>query len=477
MTTAVTRASRTAPSAVVATAAAGALAVACGVAFAVDVRMGAAIALAAVGVPLALLDLPLVIAAWAALTVFSRHGAFGQAATAAALLALGGWLAHARAERGSIRAALRPHRRLLTVVVLLLGWLTLSLAWTAQTGPAASKLAAWYVNAAALVVLLTSVRTPRAVRLVVGAVVLAVVAAVGLALAGVDLAPAVAAEDAAVVEGRLQGVAGDPNFMAAFIVPALVVAAALRASAGARARPLLVAAVIVLVVGLAATQSRGGLLAALVALVAALLVMRGRRGAVLGAGAVALLVLGIWLSANPAAIERLQSAEQDRGNGREDLWLVAWRMSGDHPITGVGLDGFTVHSGEYVRRPGSMSYVDLVVDRPHVAHNTYLEMLAESGVVGLGLTLALAAIAMSSALSAARRFERAGDRGLAVLARGVVAADAGLLTAAFFISAQATATVWVLLALGPMLLGVALVFSSAAGARAIQPHRAGFRLP
>jgi hypothetical protein len=88
-------------------------------------------------------------------------------------------------------------------------------------------------------------------------------------------------------------------------------------------------------------------------------------------------------------------------------------------------------------------------------------VLAESGIVGLGLTLALAAIAVISALRAGRRFERAGERGLALLARGVVAAHAGLLTAAFFISAQATATVWVLLALGPVLLGVALVLSSA----------------
>jgi O-antigen ligase len=465
------------PSAVVATTAAGVLAVACGMAFAVDVRLGAAIALAAVGVPLALVDLPLVIAAWAVLTVFSRHPAFGQAATAAGLLVLGGWLAQARADRDSMRAALRPHRRLLAVVTLLLAWLTLSLAWTDHPGPASATLVDWYVNGAALVVLLTTVRTPRAARLVVGAVVLAVVAAVGLALAGFDLAPPQSPADAAAVEGRLQGVVGDPNLMAAFIVPALVLAAALRNGVDARAKSLLLAAIVVLVAGLAATQSRGGLLAAAVAFIAALLVMRGRRAAVLGAGALAVLVIGIWLSTNPAVLERLQSAEQDRGNGREDLWLVAWRMSADHPMTGVGLDNFTLHSGEYVRRPGALRYVDLVVDDPHVAHNTYLQMLAETGVVGLGLTLALAAIAVSSALRAARRFERLGEHGLAVLARGVVAADAGLLTAAFFISAQATSTVWVLLALGPMLLTVAVAGSSATGARAIQPPGRRIRLP
>jgi O-antigen ligase len=182
---------------------------------------------------------------------------------------------------------------------------------------------------------------------------------------------------------------------------------------------------------------------------------------VLAVAAVTLLIGGVWISANPAVLQRIERAQEDRGNGREDLWLVARRMRADHPSTGVGLDNFRVRSPEYVRRPGSLDYVELVVDRPHEAHNTYLQMLAETGAVGLGLWLVLVVTAMASAYRAARRFERAGRRSLTVLSRGVLVGDVGLVITTFFITAQSTATVWVLIALGPILLGVSYAQSGA----------------
>ncbi len=314
----------------------------------------------------------------------------------------------------------------------------------------------WYVNAAVVVALVTLLRTPRDVKLVAAAIVAAVVASVALGLSGLDLATgASAAEAVTVSEGRLQGASGDPNFMAAFIVAAVVLAAVLYGAGRSPLRVVLPAAIAMLAVGLAATESRGGLLATIVALLAAATVMRGRRLAVLGVATAALAVAGAWVSANPAILERIASTPEDRGNGREDLWLVARRMSADHPITGVGLDNFIVRSPEYVRQPGALNYVELVVERPHVVHNTYLQMLAETGVVGLALFLALVAASLASALRAARQFERAGCGDLALFSRGVLVANLGLLTAAFFITAQSTATVWVLLGLGPALLSVA----------------------
>ena len=437
-------------------AAAIALGVAAGLALAVDLRLGMAFAIAVLVVPIALIDPPVILALWAGLAVFSRYPGFGLALTATGLLAVAGWLVHARADPRYIREALRPHRRLLIVLALLLAWLTLSQAWAHDPGRAATGVVSWYVNAAAVVALLTSLRTPRDVNLVIAAVVGAVVASVALGLSGLDVATTSSAVDTATIsEGRLQGASGDPNFMAAFIVPAVVLAAVLHGAAGSRWRVVLPAAIGLLVVGLAATESRGGLLAITVALIAALAAMRGRRAAVLAVAVGVVLVGAAWISANPAILERIQSAEQDRGNGREDLWVVAGRMSADHPITGVGLDNFTVRSPEYVRRPGALNYVELVIERPHETHNTYLQMLAETGVVGLALFLALLAMALASAARAARLFERAGERALAQLSRGVLIATIGLLTAAFFITAQSTATVWVVIALGPALLGVA----------------------
>ncbi|MDQ3888983.1 MAG: hypothetical protein M3312_00315, partial [Actinomycetota bacterium] len=59
------------------------------------------------------------------------------------------------------------------------------------------------------------------------------------------------------------------------------------------------------------------------------------------------------------------------------------------------------------------------------------------------------------AIRAARRFERAGERTLAHVSRVVAVADVGVLTAAIFISLQATTTFWLVLTLGPVLFGLA----------------------
>jgi putative inorganic carbon (HCO3(-)) transporter len=211
----------------------------------------------------------------------------------------------------------------------------------------------------------------------------------------------------------------------------------------------------VLVAGLFATQSRGGMLAAVAAVLAALVLLPGRR-LVVGACAVVLALGAVaYFVAEPSALERLTTAAADRGNGREDLWRVAGRMTADHPVAGVGLDNFRVRSAEYVREPGTLRFVDLIVDKPHEVHNTYLQLLAENGVIGLTLFIAVVGAAMASALRAARRFEAVGALTLAGLARGVLVADIAFLAAAVFLSAGSRPTLWVLLAIGPLLLALA----------------------
>ena len=52
---------------------------------------------------------------------------------------------------------------------------------------------------------------------------------------------------------------------------------------------------------------------------------------------------------------------------------------------------------------------EFIIDTPKVAHNTYLQILAELGIVGLALFLSIIGFAISCALKAARWFGRAGD--------------------------------------------------------------------
>jgi O-antigen ligase len=436
-----------------AAAAAGGLAV--GVAVTVDVKVGLALALAAVAAPLALIDVPVAAAAWVGLGLLSGLAPFGLATTAVGLLLLAAWLVRLPAERARAAAALRLHRGLLAWAGLLLLWLALSIGWARDPGAAALELARWSMAAVALVILLTVVRTERDIRLIVVALIAGTLVSVlvGLAAGGLG-APETSLDTATSTQGRLQGGSGDPNFLASYIVPVAVLAAAVRPLLPAVGRAVVPGAIVVLVVGLGATQSRGGTLAAIAALLAAVVLMRGRRLWVLATIALVTCAAVAYFAAMPSAIDRLTSSS-DGGNGREDLWRVAGRMFADHPVAGVGLDNFRVRSSGYVREPGSLQFVDLIAERPHEVHNTYLQILAENGVVGLLLLVAFVLAALASARRAARRFQARGAVALAQIARAVLVADVALLVAALFLSFGSRPTFWVLLALGPLLLGVA----------------------
>jgi len=190
-----------------------------------------------------------------------------------------------------------------------------------------------------------------------------------------------------------------------------------------------------------------------VAIVAAFVLFRGRRREVAAVAALALGVAALTFVSSPGTWERVTSYKND--NGRSDLRTVALRMGMDEPVTGVGLNNFTVRSPDYVHEPGALTYVGLIVDDPHLVHNTYLQLFAEDGVVGLALFLGIVAGCLRAAKLAADRFGARGERPLETLARAVMVATISVLVADFSLSAAADQRLWLLLALGPALLTVA----------------------
>jgi O-antigen ligase len=435
------------------TTAAVAAAVIVGVAIAVDPPMGLALLVGVCAVPFMLLDLPFGIAVWAALVALSRLPVLAAASTAAGLLVAGCWLGLRRHDRIGLPAG-TTWRAGSTVLTLLLTWISLSLIWAADTEKAVGELWRWYVGALIVIVVVTSLRRPRDIRLVVGGFVLGVVLSVFVGLVHDGLGGAGAASETLTsTEGRLKGGFGDPNFLAAAIVPAIVFAAALWPSVRVSVRWLLLASIGVLVVGLGATQSRGGMVAAAGAFAAALVVLRRQRAWVLTAGMGIVAIGVIYFTSYPKAFDRLVASEGS--SGRADIWHVAWRVTADHPLAGVGLNNFTVYSPRYVRQPGALNNVDLIAERPHAVHNTFLQMLTETGIVGLGLLLAGIAASLGAAWKAASIFERRGDEALGTLSRSVLVAAIAVLMAGFFVSLGSEPMVWLLLALGPALLAVA----------------------
>ena len=126
-----------------------------------------------------------------------------------------------------------------------------------------------------------------------------------------------------------------------------------------------------------------------------------------------------------------------------------------NPIAGVGAGDFVTSSVDYLLRPGVIHRADFIVDNPKVAHNTYLQLLAELGVVGLVLFIAILASALGFAAKAARLFTRAGNGEMATLAQAILIATVGYLFAAFFDSREFSSDLWLLLSLAAAMLGLA----------------------
>jgi O-antigen ligase len=142
----------------------------------------------------------------------------------------------------------------------------------------------------------------------------------------------------------------------------------------------------------------------------------------------------------------------DQGNGRGSLWKVAGRIFSDHPVAGVGLNNYRTFAPRYVDGPGQLTFVNFIAERPHVVHNVYLQMLVEVGIIGTALFLLLAASSLAAALRSSRQYERKGDPDSAALSRGIFVAILAGMAASFFISNGDGFMIWVLLALGTVLI-------------------------
>ena len=79
-------------------------------------------------------------------------------------------------------------------------------------------------------------------------------------------------------------------------------------------------------------------------------------------------------------------------------------------------------------------HVTLISEKPEIVHNAYLELLVETGIVGLVCFAFVALASMRASWVAAKRFDAIGANGLADLARAVLIATIGMLAAMFFIS-------------------------------------------
>lgn len=364
------------------------------------------------------------------------------------LLLMLSWFALLTAGGAERRQQVFSHPAFLFVLALFVGWVAMSATWAEEVSGNLDTLERVVPNVFLFLIVYSAVRTRDDAFLLVGALVIgAFISAIyGLM---VPVEPGVG--------DRLSGGTGNANETAAALVVGAVLAAGL--AAALREQPMLRLAAICVAplcaYGVFLTLSRGGLVALAAALVM-VVVMSGRWrwiAIVLVAVAVSTAVVYFVAVAPPEARDRVTKFEG--GTGRTDIWKVGWRMVQAEPIHGIGAGNFANTSVHYLLQPGALMRSDFIVDTPKVAHNMYLEVLAELGIVGAALFATILLFSLVCTFKAIRAFERGGDRGMEILSRALLIALVALLASDFFGSRQYSKQLWLLLSLGPAFLAIA----------------------
>lgn len=212
---------------------------------------------------------------------------------------------------------------------------------------------------------------------------------------------------------RLTSTFVNPNHQALFFALALFVAVGLllrpaarrsRDAGGTRpgpsrgpaaslgARVLLAGGSLVLALALVLTLSRGGIVGAAAGFLAMLALALGSRARSRAVLPILAVVFGVtvyagWVGLEAVAERFAVTVREPESDLRWRVWQATLGVVGDAPVAGVGLgafqDGFSPH------RPAEVPAENMV----DYAHNDFLQLLAETGIVGLLIALwALAAL-------------------------------------------------------------------------------------
>jgi O-antigen ligase len=366
------------------------------------------------------------------------------------------WIATLAASRRRDQLVWSTHPGLVALVAGFICWSILSLIWAEDRSAAFQQLQSAILVALLIPIVYTGVTRARDVKSVAGAFVAGATVA---AAYGVSSAPSITGGSAEASQqlDRVAGTVGDPNVLASILIAGafLAIALAVTQKRSPALRLLLIGCTVLCLAAVVLTFSRGGLVALAAALLVAPLLAR-RRAATVGAAFIVIVCIIAFITtlAPQDARERLTKA--DGGSGRTDIWKIGGRMIEANPVVGVGVGNFRSSMIHYQLVPGVATERTDLADNPSVAHNSYLEVLAEGGVIGLGLFLGVLIAALSAATKATRRFLRDRRSDLAVISGAVVVALVSLLASDFFISEQFGKQLWLLIALCPALHAIAM---------------------
>lgn len=208
-------------------------------------------------------------------------------------------------------------------------------------------------------------------------------------------------------------------------------------------RIFLVFAVVIMGIAIIFTSSRGGMLSLLgviVFIITANILQKpvtetdapagkgknySRGLAFIGSGLILILMLfgSVLLLGGDESLLRGIGVEgaDDLTNGRSHFWQIAWQIFLDYPFLGAGLDSFAFTFPNYDTWNGSY--------RLEQAHNDYLQILADAGIMGFICVAAFIFLLFKQGLQTVRQSSDSFRRNTAV---GALAGCCGILIHSFF---------------------------------------------
>jgi probable O-glycosylation ligase (exosortase A-associated) len=251
-------------------------------------------------------------------------------------------------------------------------------------------------------------------------------------------------EGSRVTIGRdLGSVLGDPNDLSLVLLFPFSFALSLTLSdkLSRNDRILGILTIIVLVLAIIATESRGGLLG--VAAIAALFAWRRVKSKILLIGGGTVLLVALYIVAGISSRKSGGAAEaglDESAMGRLHAWEAAFGMAVDNPLSGVGMNNF--YSNYYF-------YSEYWDGLNHAVHSTWFGVLGETGFLGLFVFLGMVYSLLHCSYASLKRILEAPKKFppvMASIAEGNLSGLVGFCVSGTFLTQGFTWPLYILLA-------------------------------
>ena len=179
---------------------------------------------------------------------------------------------------------------------------------------------------------------------------------------------------------RMVGPYDNPNDLATFLMVSSSVAAAWLTERAKAGKMVLRVILTLLLVGcLVWTQSRGAMLGFFLGLCFLGVTYRGKKPVQWGIASSILCITILFFKFSRRHIFDMLTFSDSGSRERAEMWATAWRMIMERPIGGLGINTFMANYSHYASNPAQ---------NPAYAHNCFLQITAETGLLGLGTFLA-----------------------------------------------------------------------------------------